>query len=262
MTRRPAFTLIELLVVISIIAVLIGLLLPALSAARQNTLRLKCATQLRQCQTASIAYAADHRGAFPGAGLIIDFAGKDDGRGSLPIRFTDTRAPADGGPRWDLIPQFVDPYMAGIRNQILFCPGPLYGARNPDFIGSSGDPEYQTTFTTYCYWVYPLGKPTTLPPSNGPLDWAVTQPDLRTLDTADTTAPLWSDMCLQQPSGAWLGHDAPESATPPHRHERGLHRRLHPLVVAPLPDPSRPAAPHPQQQMVLAPAVRAVRRRP
>ncbi len=60
-TRRAAFTLIELLVVIAVIAVLVGLLLPALGRAREAGRQTVCASNIRQMVIATNAYALDFK---------------------------------------------------------------------------------------------------------------------------------------------------------------------------------------------------------
>jgi prepilin-type N-terminal cleavage/methylation domain-containing protein len=68
MSKRKAFTLVELLVVIGIIAVLIAILLPALSKAKEQANRVKCAANLKQFGIAFQLYTTDNKGRFPACG--------------------------------------------------------------------------------------------------------------------------------------------------------------------------------------------------
>ncbi|MEO1235874.1 MAG: prepilin-type N-terminal cleavage/methylation domain-containing protein [Planctomycetota bacterium] len=110
-TRTAGFTLIELLVVISIIALLIGLLLPALTAARKTALLIKCNANIRQCATGLYVYANDYDRMLP-----MGFAPSINRNGGSTGNFN-LRA------RWDR--DFIAPVLLERFYQLNFNPGNL-----------------------------------------------------------------------------------------------------------------------------------------
>ncbi len=78
--RRFGFTLIELLVVIAIIALLIGILLPALSRARRTAKFMQCGTQARSIHQGMLFWAEGHQEMFPMPTEIdFEWSEEDDG---------------------------------------------------------------------------------------------------------------------------------------------------------------------------------------
>ncbi len=127
--RRNGFTLIELLVVISIIALLIGILLPALGAARETARKAACLSNIRQLGIAVTTYATDYKDYVP----YNSFGGSQAGQlepifaryGSGILTFDDLIADYIGNPipteykvAYDFIPPILQPYQA----DVLGCP--------------------------------------------------------------------------------------------------------------------------------------------
>jgi prepilin-type N-terminal cleavage/methylation domain-containing protein len=113
------FTLVELLVVIAIIAVLVGLLLPAVSGVKQMGRKAACLSNLRQLGIAMHTYSQDHGGLIPYGPKAPPF--------TSPASFY----PSTGAPTSLLSLQTGAPVGLGLllkqhladTPKILFCPG-------------------------------------------------------------------------------------------------------------------------------------------
>jgi prepilin-type N-terminal cleavage/methylation domain-containing protein len=81
-THRPGFTLVELLVAITVLAILVGLLLPAAMRVREASLRSSCQNNLRQVGMAMQQYVGV-RGAFPPLWAYSDYWSNGQPSGSL-----------------------------------------------------------------------------------------------------------------------------------------------------------------------------------
>ena len=91
MKNRRAFTLIELLVVIAIIALLIGILLPAIGAARETARRAACLSGQKQFAIATASYLNDFDDYLPA------YSWRVQPGGGTPSEFPDLQHPSDDG---------------------------------------------------------------------------------------------------------------------------------------------------------------------
>lgn len=83
--KKRAFTLIELLVVISIIALLIGILLPALGAARRTARQMQNSTQVRGIHSSTVIYAQGNNTYYPGVNSTGTTWSVQDAAGRISI---------------------------------------------------------------------------------------------------------------------------------------------------------------------------------
>ncbi len=165
MKRRNGFTLIELLVVISIIAILIALLLPALARAKQLALRIQGASNLRQMGIAMQEYANENRGQYPLAncenwpfGDQIYFGGPHACYypiAGLALLYYDSFGvvgPNMVNPRSGIL----TPTATGLS--LLYCPDTTSGLTqqeeiSPDWYNAQGLLTIWYLYKGYCYWV-------------------------------------------------------------------------------------------------------------
>lgn len=157
--KRRAFTLLELLVVIAIIAILISVLLPALSAARANGQALLCSTHMRELSTALYLYATDNSVYSPcldnysAANKSADAFGLDwlgignFGGGFNPGNPLD---PNSGNPRgFAAAPKFGLIWTYYQNPDMILCPSDIAGDWRPNLQVPAGNGKFSyTMFST------------------------------------------------------------------------------------------------------------------
>lgn len=180
--RLSAFSLVELLVVVAVIAVLAGIMLPAIAAVKQAAQRTQCASNIRQLILGTLAFAGDNQGMVPTAGVNWGYSNWVTNR-------------AQG--RWM---QSLDPYVGTYT--VFNCP--VSAKLQPNFVMvdkltngwiQRGDAS-SGTVCLYAYNVVDWGRyPDYSPGPKGPMTIARTQAYIQTFNPAytATNCPVFTD---------------------------------------------------------------------
>ena len=171
------FTLVELLVVITILAVLVMLIVPAVKSGINAANKAKCLNNLRQIQTGCIEYAADNNGWFPSTNRVFGY----------PHEFRNFETT-------------LGPYIERPREKIMFCPGDLMKVRNSKYRPN----EYETIYTTYQYFNF-----TNMTTTKG-FDLS----RLSRVVTAPVGVAMWGCLTIMKSGGITLAHSEPEVKAP------------------------------------------------
>jgi prepilin-type N-terminal cleavage/methylation domain-containing protein/prepilin-type processing-associated H-X9-DG protein len=138
---RKGFTLIELLVVVGIMAILMGILLPAAEHVRHQAYITQCASNLRQIGQAELMYANDNQGNFPRTIYVAD-APITQGTG-----ITATNPFQPGGPTANDVTAAVWLLMRSehLPTMLMICPYDDVMTYIPD----SANPQNQSNFSNW-----------------------------------------------------------------------------------------------------------------
>jgi prepilin-type N-terminal cleavage/methylation domain-containing protein/prepilin-type processing-associated H-X9-DG protein len=211
MIRRRGFTLIELMVVILIVAILLGLIMPAMNSARESARRLQCQNNLKQLALAARNYEALH-GVFPyGVG-----GGAPPGEGRVPrwsaqsqilIALEQTslyNAINFSGVAWMADPVYGPPNQTALATKldVFLCPSDADGSSDPFGLGHD---NYRG-----CAGTQPYNLAADAPDGTGRNDgvfWFQSAVRISSITDGTSNTALFSERCLGSPSWADVRRD-------------------------------------------------------